>query len=138
MLLRFSNSIPIDLLPSPAIRLLLRRFALLMGVYTLLRLGFYLFNRGTFRGIDPSSIFLAFTRGLRFDIAAILWLNLPLVVLSLLVPVSVRRGQRWLRGFVWRRGRIVTHQRWEGREWPRSPGRYHCRTCCSFGIGLRC
>ncbi|MBF9237943.1 LTA synthase family protein [Hymenobacter sp. BT683] len=86
------------MLPSPAIRLLMRRFALLMGVYTLLRLGFYLFNRGTFRGIDPSSIFLAFTHGLRFDVAAILWLNLPLVVLSLLVPVSVRRGQRWLRG----------------------------------------
>ena len=84
--------------PSPAIRLLLRRFALLLAVYTLLRLGFYLFNLGTFRGIEGSAVLLAFVHGLRFDISALLWLNLPLVLFSLLVPVSARRGQQWLRG----------------------------------------
>lgn len=84
--------------PSPAIRLLLRRFALLMGVYTLLRLGFYLLNLSTFRGIDTGGLLLAFVHGLRFDISALLWLNLPLVLLSLLVPVRARRGQQWLRG----------------------------------------
>ncbi|WP_157781126.1 LTA synthase family protein [Hymenobacter sedentarius] len=83
---------------SPAIRLLLRRFALLLGVYTLLRLGFYLFNLGTFRGIEASAVLLAFVHGLRFDVSALLWLNLPLVLLSLLVPVSSRYGQQWLRG----------------------------------------
>ncbi|MDO7845899.1 LTA synthase family protein [Hymenobacter sp. M29] len=86
------------MLPSPAIRLLLRRFALLMGVYTLLRLGFYAFNFATFRDIDTGSVLLAFVHGLRFDVAALLWLNLPLVLFSLLVPVRSRIGQQWLRG----------------------------------------
>ena len=85
------------MLPSPAIRLLLRRFALLMGAYTLLRLGFYLFNLTTFQGIGAGAVALAFGHGLRFDVAALLWLNLPLVLLSLLVPVRARRGQLVLR-----------------------------------------
>ena len=88
------------MLPSPAIRLLLRRFALLLGVYSLLRLGFYLMNPATFRGIGPGAVALAFKHGLRFDVAALLWLNLPLVLFSLLVPVSARRGQQWLRGLL--------------------------------------
>ena len=41
---------------------------------------------------------LAFGHGLRFDVAALLWLNLPLVLLSLLVPVASRQGQQVLRG----------------------------------------
>ncbi|WP_035568088.1 LTA synthase family protein [Hymenobacter sp. IS2118] len=86
------------MLPSPAIRLLLRRFALLLGAYSLLRLGFYVFNIQTFGGIGFGAIALAFGYGLRFDISALLWLNLPLVLLSLLVPVTARRGQRGLRG----------------------------------------
>lgn len=84
--------------PSPAIRLLLRRFALLMAAYTLLRLGFFLFNYETFRGIELRAVLLAFGHGLRFDVSALLWLNLPLLLLSLLIPVPSRRGQRWLRG----------------------------------------
>ncbi|WP_201984747.1 LTA synthase family protein [Hymenobacter rubidus] len=85
------------MIPSPAIRLLLRRFALLLGVYSLLRLGFYLFNLTTFSGIGLGALAMAFFHGLRFDIAALLWLNLPLVLASLLVPVRARRGQQWLR-----------------------------------------
>ena len=86
------------MLPSPAIRLLLRRFALLMAAYTLLRLGFYLSNLATFRGIDAAAVLLAFGHGLRFDVSALLWLNLLLVLLSLLVPVRAQRGQQVLRG----------------------------------------
>ena len=86
------------MLPSPAIRLLLRRFVLLLTVYTLLRLGFYCLNLATFRGIGTGAVSLAFVQGLRFDVAALLWLNLVLVLLSLLVPVESRRGQQWLRG----------------------------------------
>ena len=86
------------MIPSPAIRLLLRRFALLMAAYTLLRLGFYLFNLATFRGIGAGAVLGAFGHGLRFDASALLWLNLPLVLLSLLVPVRARRGQQVLRG----------------------------------------
>ena len=88
------------MLPSPTIRLLLRRFALLLGVYSLLRLGFYLLNPATFRGIGPGAVAVAFGHGLRFDVAALLWLNLPLVLLSLLVPVRARRGQQWLRALL--------------------------------------
>ena len=85
------------MIPSPAIRLLLRRFALLMGVYTLLRLGFYLLNLAPFGGVGTGTVLLAFVHGLRYDVSALLWLNLPLVVLSLLVPVMARRGQQVLR-----------------------------------------
>ncbi len=88
------------MLPSPAIRLLLRRFALLLGVYSLLRLGFLLLNLTTFRDVVPGAVVRAFAHGLRFDVAALLWLNLPLVLLSLLVPVRARRGQQWLRGLL--------------------------------------
>jgi len=88
------------LLPSPAIRLLLRRFALLLGVYTLLRLGFYLFNFNTFRRLDAEAVLLAFGHGLRFDISALLWLNLPLVLLSLFVGATDQPRQRWLRGLL--------------------------------------
>jgi arylsulfatase A-like enzyme len=83
---------------SPALRLLLRRFSLLLGLYLLLRLGFYGFNYATFQGIDTESVLLAFWHGFRFDIAALLWLNLPLVLASLLVPAGARRGQQLLRG----------------------------------------
>ena len=69
-----------------------------MAVYTLLRLGFYSLNLVTFRGIGAGAVAGAFVHGLRFDVAALLWLNLLLVVLSLLVPVESRRGQQWLRG----------------------------------------
>ena len=84
--------------PSPALRLLLRRFSLLLGLYLLLRLGFYVFNYGTFRGIDSGSVLLAFWHGFRFDIAALLWLNLVWVPASLLVPVGNKHGQQLLRG----------------------------------------
>ena len=69
-----------------------------MGVYTLLRLGFYLLNLSTFQDIEAGALLLACVHGLRFDVSALLWLNLPLVLLSLLVPVRARRGQQWLRG----------------------------------------
>ncbi|OGX88261.1 hypothetical protein BEN47_09255 [Hymenobacter lapidarius] len=78
--------------------MLLRRLALLLVAYSLLRLGFYAFNFATFRSVEAGKVLLAFGHGLRFDVSALLWLNLPLVVLSLVVPVSARRGQRWLRG----------------------------------------
>ena len=84
--------------PSPTLRLLLRRFALLLGVYTLLRLGFYLLNFGTFREVGAGAVLLAFGHGLRFDVSGLLWLNLPLVLLSLLVRAADLRRQRWLRG----------------------------------------
>ncbi|WP_375417650.1 LTA synthase family protein [uncultured Hymenobacter sp.] len=81
----------------PSLLLLLRRLLLLMGFYTLLRLGFYLSNYATFRGIDLGPVLLAFGHGFRFDISAILMLNLPFMLLSVLLPLQWRAGQQGLR-----------------------------------------
>lgn len=83
-------------MPSFALRLLLRRFALLLGLYALLRLGFFVANYATFRAAVGGQILLAFWHGFRFDISALLLLNLPFVVLSL-VPAAGRGWQRLLR-----------------------------------------
>jgi phosphoglycerol transferase MdoB-like AlkP superfamily enzyme len=84
-------------MPSLPLRLLLRRFALLLGVYVLLRAGFYAFNYETFQEASAGQIALAFWHGFRFDISALLLLNLPFVVLSM-VPALGRRWQRLLWG----------------------------------------
>ncbi|AIZ63643.1 hypothetical protein PK28_07990 [Hymenobacter sp. DG25B] len=84
-------------MPSLPLRLLLRRFALLLGVYVLLRAGFYAFNYETFQEASAGQIALAFWHGFRFDISALLLLNLPFVTLSM-VPALGRRWQRLLWG----------------------------------------
>jgi phosphoglycerol transferase MdoB-like AlkP superfamily enzyme len=56
-------------------------FLLLLVVYSFLRMGFYVSNLPFFEGIGASEIVLAFFHGLRFDVSAILWINLPLVLL---------------------------------------------------------
>ncbi|RSK44955.1 LTA synthase family protein [Hymenobacter rigui] len=85
-------------MPSEFLRLLVRRFSLLLGVYLLLRLGFYLLNQAAFQA-TPGQVALAFWHGFRFDIAGLLLLNLPWLVLSL-VPSRHRLWQRMLR-VVW-------------------------------------
>ncbi|SMC00537.1 sulfatase [Hymenobacter roseosalivarius DSM 11622] len=84
-------------MPSPLLRLLLRRFALLLGAYVLLRLGFYLANQAVFREASAPEIAWAFWHGFRFDIAALLLLNLPFLLLSL-VPRFGRGWQGFVRG----------------------------------------
>ncbi|GAA3929689.1 LTA synthase family protein [Hymenobacter algoricola] len=83
-------------MPSPLLRLLLRRLALLMGAYVLLRLGFYLSNFSTFREATFGQVLLAFGHGFRFDVAALLLLNVPFTLFSL-VPAAGRGWQRFLR-----------------------------------------
>ncbi|GAB3225662.1 LTA synthase family protein [Hymenobacter seoulensis] len=78
-------------MPSEFLRLLIRRFALLLGIYVLLRLGFYWANHDVFREATAAQVVLAFWHGFRFDIAGLLLLNVPFLLLSL-VP---SRGQRW-------------------------------------------
>jgi phosphoglycerol transferase MdoB-like AlkP superfamily enzyme len=82
---------------SPVLRLLLRRFLLLLGVYLLLRLAFYLANQTVFQEATVSQVLLAFWHGFRFDISALLLLNSPFLALSL-VPNFSRTWQRTLRG----------------------------------------
>ncbi|WP_165903605.1 LTA synthase family protein [Hymenobacter gummosus] len=84
-------------MPSPLLRLLLRRFALLLAAYLLLRLGFYAANYGVFAEASAGQTLWAFWHGFRFDLAALLVLNVPFVLLSF-VPWYERNWQRALRG----------------------------------------
>lgn len=84
--------------PSTSLRLFLRRFVLLLGIYTLLRRGFYIFNLSLFSGAGVGGVLEAFLHGLRFDIAALLWLNAPLLLVALLLPgPGGRSRQLWIR-----------------------------------------
>ncbi|WP_223284599.1 LTA synthase family protein [Hymenobacter qilianensis] len=84
-------------MPSPLLRLLLRRFALLLGVYVLLRAGFYWANQEVFREASGPEVVWAFWHGFRFDIAALLLLNLPFLLLSM-VPRFDKGWQGLVRG----------------------------------------
>lgn len=61
---------------------LLLRLGSVAGIYTLLRILFWVYNHGMF----PSPPLGAFLGGIRFDISAIAWLNLPWVLLYLIQP----------------------------------------------------
>ncbi|MBT2558154.1 LTA synthase family protein [Hymenobacter sp. ISL-91] len=80
-------------MPTEFLRLLVRRFALLLGAYLLLRLGFFALNYAVFREAPAGQVSLAFWHGFRFDVAALLLLNIPWLLLSL-VP---GRSQGWQR-----------------------------------------
>jgi hypothetical protein len=55
--------------------------ALLVGVYSLLRLGFLAANLAYFEDARPGDVAGAFLHGVRFDVAALVILNCPLLVL---------------------------------------------------------
>jgi phosphoglycerol transferase MdoB-like AlkP superfamily enzyme len=86
-------------MPAEFLRLLIRRFLLLLGAYLLLRVGFYATNRATFQEAEAGAVALAFWHGFRFDVAGLLLLNVPFLLLSL-VPSRARAWQRLVRA-VW-------------------------------------
>lgn len=86
-------------MPAEFLRLLIRRFSLLLGAYLLLRAGFFAFNHVTFQDATAAQVALAFWHGFRFDIAGLLLLNVPFILLSL-VPSRARAWQRLVR-VVW-------------------------------------
>ena len=67
-----------------AIVLVTRRFVVLLGIYSLLRLVFFIHNGPLFNGISFSDIGAAFVHGVRFDISAILIVNLLFFLVWLL------------------------------------------------------
>jgi Phosphoglycerol transferase and related proteins, alkaline phosphatase superfamily len=76
------------------------RLALLLLLYTLSRYVFYRFNSDLFGQIPSQDLALIFKGGLRFDIAAVLYVNF-LYILLMLLPISAiyrPRPQRWLKG----------------------------------------
>lgn len=60
-----------------------------------LRAGFYLVNAPYFEGVPPGEIARAFLHGLRFDVAGLTLLNLPVLVL-LHAPLPTRKPRAWL------------------------------------------
>src|SRR5438105_1698174 len=63
---------------------LLRRLALLLGVYFLLRLLFLILNHRILADVSFGRVLWAFVYGLRFDLSALAAINFPFIVLSFL------------------------------------------------------
>ncbi len=78
--------------------LLLKRIGLLLGIYSLSRIGFFLFNRHLFQWVDMPELIKILFYGLRFDIVAVAIINAPFILLSLLpvARISTPRLQRFL------------------------------------------
>jgi phosphoglycerol transferase MdoB-like AlkP superfamily enzyme len=77
---------------------LFKRFIFLLIPYALLRIGFYLYHANIYRPFTKTEILESFLLGIRFDVAAILLVNLPLIFLSFIPQQSHRiyRLERWL------------------------------------------
>lgn len=72
---------------------LIYRLLLLMVMYSLCRLGFYLTNRSLFNHLDFGELTYVFLGGLKFDIAALLYLNSLYIVLQAIpFPFRYRNG----------------------------------------------
>lgn len=67
-------------------------FIILLLVYALLRLGFYWSNRSLFPGVDTSSLLTMMLGGVKFDIAALIYIN-SLYILTQSIPFTFRYKQ---------------------------------------------
>lgn len=63
---------------------LMLRIALIMGLFSLCRAGFYLFNMSFFPDMSPGNFLKLATGGLRFDLAAVLYINSVYIILMIL------------------------------------------------------
>ncbi len=66
------------------IRLLIRRLLSVVVIYSLIRLLFFLFLYDGFSNSSIDDILIAFLHGIRFDISAIIYLNLAYILFSLI------------------------------------------------------
>ena len=82
------------------IGLLLARLGLAVAVYSAVRLTFFLDHRGVFAQATAAEVAGAFLHGLRFDLSAIAYTNIPFILLSLAPAAWLARRwyQRMLRG----------------------------------------
>lgn len=74
--------------------LLLKRLGLLFLLYTLCRVIFLLINRTQYEGVALDDLAAAFLEGALFDLAAILLINVPFTILSIL-PFEFVNGKRY-------------------------------------------
>jgi phosphoglycerol transferase MdoB-like AlkP superfamily enzyme len=68
---------------------LLYRILLIMLIFSLCRIGFFLFNFKMFPGISPGQLLDILKGGLSFDISAIVYINLLFILLSI-IPFDIR------------------------------------------------
>ncbi len=73
--------------------MLLRRLALVLASYTIVRVVFFIDHRANFDETPAATLALAFVRGLRFDLSAIVYSNIPFILLSLAPAALLAR--RW-------------------------------------------
>ncbi|MFM6976160.1 MAG: LTA synthase family protein [Sphingobacteriaceae bacterium] len=71
-----------------------------MAIYSLCRVAFYFFNRDLFGEISLSRFFMILGGGIQFDIAALLYLNIILILLQI-VPFSFRFSSNYQRISKW-------------------------------------
>ncbi|MGJ1263750.1 LTA synthase family protein [Sphingobacterium spiritivorum] len=76
------------------------RFLLLLFIYTLLRIGFYWINIGLFPNVSAGELFTMMKGGVKFDVAALLYLNI-LYILLYIIPVSFKYNSTYQRIAKW-------------------------------------
>jgi len=76
------------------------RFLLLLALYTLCRFGFYLANHSLFNHLNFAELAYAFLGGLKFDIAALLYLNSLYIVLQA-IPFNFRYANAYQQFCKW-------------------------------------
>lgn len=79
---------------------LVYRFLLLLILYTLCRLGFYLFNLAVFNHLSLAELLYIFLGGIKFDIAALLYLN-SLYIVSQILPFPFRYNETYQKCCKW-------------------------------------
>ena len=65
------------------------RIILIMLLFSLCRIGFFLFNFKMFPGVSPGQLLTMLKGGLSFDISAIVYINLLFILLSI-IPFDIR------------------------------------------------
>ena len=70
------------------------KLSIVMFLYTICRILFFAFNTGLFPGLNPGLFVTLMLGGLRFDISAILYINLLYIVFQL-VPFKFRHSANY-------------------------------------------
>jgi phosphoglycerol transferase MdoB-like AlkP superfamily enzyme len=65
------------------------RILLILFLFTLCRIGFFLFNFKMFPGVSPGQFLIILKGGISFDISAIVYINLLFILLSI-IPLDIR------------------------------------------------
>jgi phosphoglycerol transferase MdoB-like AlkP superfamily enzyme len=70
------------------------RILLMMVLFTLCRIGFFLFNFKMFPGVSPGEFLTILRGGLSFDISAIVYINMLFILLSM-IPLDIRYDDQY-------------------------------------------